>query len=162
MGSIQAYLRGQTISYVSHAKKLEAIKLSVISEEILQLDNQYAVAPTLALYNRHLHLQAEFDVLSTSKDELLLVKSRQCIFETGDKAIKLFAYQARSAAASRLITKIKLPTGDILTDTRDIGLNKTFLNFYSDLYSSDCPPDIWDHDNPLENICYPQNEVTYS
>jgi hypothetical protein len=127
MGSIQAYLRGQTISYVSHAKKLEAIKLSVISEEILQLDNQYAVAPTLALYNRHLHLQAEFDVLSTSKDELLLVKSRQCIFETGDKAIKLFAYQARSAAASRLITKIKLPTGDIeLCKCTDCLLKRTF------------------------------------
>ena len=78
---------GQTISYVSHTKKLEAIKLSVISEEILQLDNQYAVAPTPALYNRRLHLQAEFDVLSTSKAELLLLKSRQRIFETGTKQV---------------------------------------------------------------------------
>ena len=76
-------LRGQIISYVSYAKKSEAAKLSEISEEILQLDNQYATSPTPALYNRRLHLQAEFDILSTSKAELLLLKSRQRFFETG-------------------------------------------------------------------------------
>ena len=77
-------LRGQIISYVSYAKKSEAVTVNCqISEEILQFYNQYATAPTPALYNRRLHLQAEFDILSTSKAELLLLKSRQRFFETG-------------------------------------------------------------------------------
>lgn len=64
-------------------------------------------------------------MLSTSKAGLVLLKPRQCIFEMGDKANERLAYQACSAAVSKLITTIKSVT-DVLLDTRDI--NKTFLN----------------------------------
>lgn len=60
-----------------------------------------------------------------------MLKSRQRIFEMGNKASKLLAYQACSAAASRLITKITSPTVAVLSDTREI--NKSFLNFYSEV-----------------------------
>ena len=158
--SFKGYLRGQTISYISHARKLETAKLAKISEEILQLDEKYATAPTPALYNKRLHLQAELNLLTTKKTELLMLKSRQRFFETGDRAGKLLAHQARSTAASRLISKIKSPTGETLTDTRDI--NTAFLNFYSELYSSECSPDIWDLNNPLDNLNYPVMDASVS
>ena len=158
--AFKSYLRGQIISRVSYTKKSEALKLSAISEEIVLIDSQYATAPTTTLYNRRLHLQAEFDMLSTSKAHLLLLKAKQRVFETGDKASTFLAYQARSAAASRLITQIKSPAGVVLSDTRDI--NKTFSDFYSNLYSSECPSDIWDNDNPLDNIGYPTLDESLS
>ena len=158
--AFKSYLRGQIISRVSYTKKSEALKLSAISEEIVLIDSQYATAPTTTLYNRRLHLQAEFDMLSTSKAHLLLLKAKQRVFETGDKASTFLAYQARSAAASRLITQIKSPAGVVLSDTRDI--NKTFSDFYSNLYSSECPSDICDNDNPLDNIGYPTLDESLS
>ena len=63
-----------------------------------------------------------------------LLKSRQRIFETGDKAGKLPAQQARAAAASRFISSIKLSSGATTTDPKLI--NETFSKFDSDLYAS--------------------------
>ena len=63
--------------------------------------------------------------------------SRQRFFESGDKAGKLLAQQARAASASRLIHSFRSPPGVILTDPKSI--NETFTKFYSDLYASDHP-----------------------
>lgn len=62
-------------------------------------------------------------MLSTSKTGLVLFKHRKRIFERGDKASECLAYQAYSAAVSRLITKIKSLTV-VIADTRDINLYK--------------------------------------
>ena len=35
-------------------------------------------------------------------------------------------------------------------------INKIFCSFYSDLYSSQCPPDVWDGVNPLDKIVFPK------
>ena len=66
-----------------------------------------------------------------------LLKSRQRIFESGDKAGKLLAQQARAAAASRFIPSIISSSGATTTDPKLI--NETFSKFYSDLYASDHP-----------------------
>ena len=58
-------------------------------------------------------------------------------FESGDRAGKLLAQQARAAAASRFISSIKSPSGATITDPNHINL--TFSKFYSDLYASDHP-----------------------
>ena len=64
------------------------------------------------------------------------MKSRHNVCEFGDKASRLLARQAKQAVASRSITKMQSHTGQILTDHDDI--NKAFLDFYSDLYTSEC------------------------
>lgn len=114
--TLKAYLRKKDWS-----RQLE------LPQKLKEIDSSYANCPDSLLYKTHLQLQTEFDLLSTSKAALQL-KSRQCVFESGDKASELLAQQARTAAASRLITSIKSPLGVVLT----------FAKFYSDLYTSDC------------------------
>ncbi len=45
--------------------------------------------------------------------------SRQHYFEMGEKAGKLLALQARSAAVSRLILRIKLPSGATVSNSKN-------------------------------------------
>ena len=63
-------------------------------------------------------LQAEFDLSTTREEEHLWLKSEQRCFEMGDRASELLAQQAQAAAASRLISRMKSPQGDIFTDPR--------------------------------------------
>ena len=77
-------------------------------DQLVSIDTQYAAAPTPSLYDQRLKFHAEFDLLSTSKVESKLLKTKQRYFEMGDKVGKLLAHQARTAALSRLIPRIKL------------------------------------------------------
>lgn len=152
--TFKAYMRGQIISYVSNLKKLERAELESITKEISKIDKLYAVAPTSALYKERLQLQSKFDLLTTSKVQKQLFLIRQRYFETGDKAGRLLAHQARTAALSRLIPKIKATSGEVTSNP--IEINKIFHSFYSDLYASQCSPDVWEEDNPLDKITFPK------
>ena len=63
------------------------------------------------------------------------------------------ALQARQAATARSITKIQSDTGDVLIDHDDI--SKAFLNFYSNLYSSECSNDSDRLHTFFENLTLP-------
>lgn len=152
--TFKAYMRGQAISYVSTLNRTEAAELIAITNDISRVDNLYAAAPTPTLYKERLQLQSKFDLLSTSKTQKQLFMAKQRFFEMGDKAGRLLALQARATALSRLIPRIKSTTGDVISDP--IEINKTFYTFYSELYSSQCPPDVWDGDNPLDEIIFPK------
>lgn len=114
----KAYLRGQAISFASQQKKADTERMVWLLDQLLRIDTQYAAAPTPFLYNQRLKYQSEFDLLSTSKVETQLLKTRQCYFEMEDKAGKLLAHQARTAALSRLIPRIKLPSGTVVTNPK--------------------------------------------
>lgn len=125
-----------------------------LADQLLKTDLRYAAAPTLFLYDHCLKFQAEFDLLSTFKVETKLLNTRQSYFELRDKAGTLLAYQARTAALSRLIGRIKLPSGAVATDPKLI--NDAFLNFYSDLYTSEYSPEIWKSHHPLGMLTFPK------
>ena len=103
----KAYLRGQAISFASRQKKADKDRMIWLSDQLSRVDAQYAITPTPTLYDERLKFQAEFDLLSTSKVEAQLLKTRQLYFEMGDKAGKLLAHQARAAALSRQIPRIR-------------------------------------------------------
>lgn len=65
------------------------------------------------LLKQRLHLQAQFDLISTKEVECLLLRSRGSYDEHGNKASRLLAHQLRSQA--RLIP-IKNTDGIITTD----------------------------------------------
>lgn len=152
--TFKAYMRGQAISYVSTLNKTERAELTVIADDICRVDGLYASAPTPALYKERLQLQAKFELLSTYKTQKQLFVTKQRFFEMGDKAGRLLAHQARAAALSRLIPKIKSATGEVTSDPMEI--SRTFQEFYSELYSSQCPSSVWDGVNPLDEITFPQ------
>ncbi|XDV14300.1 hypothetical protein PO909_002470 [Leuciscus waleckii] len=107
-------------------------------QKIKSIDDEYAVNPDPILYRERLRLQTDFDLLSDNKARLRLLKSRQRFFESGDKAGKLLAHQARAEATSRLIPAIRASSGELHTDP--VTINKIFAEFYADLYTSGCPP----------------------
>lgn len=135
--TFKAYIRGHIISYTSHLRKLTMSRQAELSQKLLEVDDSYANNPDPSFYKKRLQLQTEFNLLTTNEAELQLLKSRQRVFESGDKAGKQLAQQARAASVSRLIPSIKSPSGVILTDPKLI--NETFTKFYSDLYASDHP-----------------------
>lgn len=138
-------------------KKTDTQRMIWLSDQFLRLDAQYAVTPTPTLYNEYLKLQAEFDLLSTLKVEAQLLRTRQLYFEMGDKAGKLLAHQLRTAALSRQIPWKRPTLGVIIADAKLI--NDAFLDFYSNLYTSDYLPEIWNSQNPLEKTTYPRVSV---
>ena len=77
-----------------------------LRRKIKDIDDKHAADPDSTLYRERLRLQTDFDLLSTNKIRLRLLKSRQRFFESGDKAGKLLAHQARAEATSRLIPAI--------------------------------------------------------
>ena len=135
--AFKACLRGHTISYTTHLRKMTRSKQEELSQKLLDIDDSYSNHPDPLLYRKRLQLQTEFDLLSTNEAELQLLRSRQQFFESGDRAGKLLAQQARAASASRLIHSIRSTPSVVLTDPKSI--NETFTKFYSDLYASDCP-----------------------
>lgn len=152
--TFKAYMRGQIISYVSSLKRAERAESETLIKEIFKVDHLYARAPTPALYKERLQLQSKFDLLSTSKIQKQLFITKQRFFETGDKAGRLLAHQACAATLSRLIPTIKSASGEVTSDHAKIC--DIFHSFYSNLYSSQTPSDVWVGDNPLDNIVFPK------
>ena len=110
-------------------------KLETFSQTLADIDKQYASSPSPSLYKDRLRLQTEYDTLTTDKGTYLLTRARYNIYESGDKAGKLLAQQARQSASSRLIPKVHGENGEIMTN--HLGINNVFKQYYSDLYSSE-------------------------
>ena len=135
--SFEAYLRGHIISYTAHpTRKIAMSRQTELAQKILEIDDSYANNPDPSLYKKHLQCQTEFNLLTSDDAEMQLLKSRQRIFESGDKAGKFLAQQARAAAASRFIPSIKSSSG---TTTDPKLINETSSKFYSDLSASSHP-----------------------
>ena len=83
--------------------------------------------------------------------------TKQRFFEQGDKAGRLLAQQARTVNASRLIPKVKSPEGNLVSDP--IEINKSFFEFYNNLYTSECPTIGTINPNPLDSLTFPQIDV---
>lgn len=84
--------------------------------QIKDVDIKYASNPHPNLYKERLKLQTDFDLASTNKAKLQILKSRQRFFESGDKAGKLLAHQARAEESLRLISAISSDLGETYTE----------------------------------------------
>lgn len=80
-------------------------------------------------------LQTEFNLLSTKHTVNLMNRSRQKIYEHGEKTGHILAHQLRQKAASQSIPEIKDDLNVKYTNHSQI--NQTFCKFYSKLYSSE-------------------------
>lgn len=125
--TLKCYLRGQIISYSALSNKKINARLNVLTSEISNLDQRYALNPSPELLKQSVALQAEFNLISTK--ERLLLRCRGSYYEHGDKASRLLAHQLRQAT-SHLIPSIK-NNDTITTDPLEINVN--FKSFYSSL-----------------------------
>ncbi len=85
--TFKAFLRGQVLSFTSHTKKEKISKLKELSDNIVQLDAQYAPSPTPEFYQKRICLQTEFDLASTAKAEHLLLRARHTSLSLGTKRV---------------------------------------------------------------------------
>uniref|UniRef100_A0A3B3IBF2 Reverse transcriptase domain-containing protein n=1 Tax=Oryzias latipes TaxID=8090 RepID=A0A3B3IBF2_ORYLA len=131
-------MRGQLISFVSKMKKEESSQKTNLLNNIKDLDSKHSSYPNPILYTERVKLQTSLNLITTPAAMTQLVKTRQNFFESGDKAGKLLAHQARAAASNKLISNIKRDSGEITSDPREI--NEVFAKFYSELYTSNSPP----------------------
>lgn len=99
---------------------------------IQNLENQYTHTPSPALYKEKLLLKTEFENVSTSNAEELVLKSRHT-----HKPSRLLAHQLRKSAASQIISEINTSCG-LTMDPQEI--NNAFKNVYVSLYTSEQQP----------------------
>lgn len=131
-------------------RRAERARQLEIAEELLKLDDTYSTSPSPILYKKRLLLHSEHDQLMTRVVERQLQQSKQSFFEQGVKAGRLLAQQACAASASRLIPQIKLPDGNHTSDP--VVIIKSFSDFYSTLYNSECAPITAMTPNPLDQL----------
>ena len=133
--TMKAFIRGEIISYKAHQRKSRREKLAKLSQRIALLDSLYAVSKLPDTYKERMTLQAEYDLVMSQYTTELLLYSRSKFYEQGDKTCKLLAHRLRQISASQLIPQIETGAG-VTSDPLEI--NKTFVEFYKLLYSSDC------------------------
>lgn len=151
--TLKAVIRGEIISYCSLQNKLRRQKQEQLIQSILELDRKYSTSPSPELYKERLGLQSQYDLISTSRTEQLLLRSRGYMYEHGEKAGRLLAHQLKCKSASQHISQIRTPNRNLTVIPAEI--NKTFETFYSDLYSSESPKDNTDMLKFLNDLEFP-------
>jgi len=84
--------------------------LDDLIDSIRRVDHLNSMSPSPELYKERLNLQVQYNLLSTNKTEWYLSRSKGYIYEHGEKAGRLLAYQLKSKAASQLTVYPKFIT----------------------------------------------------
>ena len=123
-----------TLDISSFEKKQSTQAVNRLTDRISQIDNQIATGPSPDLIKERLLLQAEFDTVTSTDIEKMLLKSRHSYYEFGEKAHRLLAHQLRQSSAFNVITEIKTQYGV----TRDyLEINSAFRDYNISLYNSE-------------------------
>lgn len=138
--SLKAYLCGQIISFTAQKNKKRGERIKELTKLIADADSQYANNPSADLYKQKRMLQSEFETLSIKETEKLLLRTRQKIYEHGEKAGRLLSHQLRQSISSHSISEIRVNSHHTVTDPEQI--SKAFKKFDQDLYTSQtkCTP----------------------
>uniref|UniRef100_H3A6J7 exodeoxyribonuclease III n=1 Tax=Latimeria chalumnae TaxID=7897 RepID=H3A6J7_LATCH len=131
--AFKAMIRGKIIAFSSANKK-------AFQQQMVSLEQELRGAET-ELYKNNLEenrervatLQHNLNVLSSSRAERALLRTRSRFYARGDKAGKLLAWQLRREEADCLIPSIKL-SDDTISFTPEV-INGAFQSYYSSLYS---------------------------
>lgn len=137
--TLKVVIRGDIISYTAFINKERERKRQQLIERISKIDSQYSTSPTPELYKERIDLQTQYNLISSSHAEQLILWSRGFFYEDGDKAGRLLAHQLKSRSSAQLISQITNDAGDLTIDP--LTINNTFMNFYSSLYKSETPKD---------------------
>lgn len=116
-------------------------------ERVAILDNSNQTKQEL------LALKAEYEELSTLKDEDSLIRLKQTFYDQGEKPSKLLAWQIKKLDSERAITTIRNEQGELTADPNEI--NNSFVSYYKTLYNSDSSLDLLNQNNFLDRLDIP-------
>lgn len=141
-------IRGKTIAYASHKKKLEENKEKVLYEEIDKLEKEVNINFSLLDTKRK-----ELYDIRQKKMEGVKIRSRARWVSEGEKMTKYFCNMESRNFTSKCMNSLINDNGDLLKDQSDI-LTETML-FYKRLYSKKDSTEV-DLDKLLGNFCIPK------
>lgn len=111
MEALKAFLRGEIFSVAAFKRLCAQREQRLISDQILNIDRQYAQSPSAALYKERLSLQTKLNLLSTRQVEECLIRNKNDFYEHGAKTGKLLAIQLRGIRAKQIITGVRADNG---------------------------------------------------
>lgn len=133
--TFKAYIRGQIISYTASEKKKKLERISEINDRLKIIDQSQSALPSEALWKERTLLQTEYDLIMNERAIETQLRSQQQYYEHGERASRMLSHQLKQKAAASYISSIKNDNGDVFTNQKNI--NKQFVSFYKELYSSD-------------------------
>ena len=154
--TLKVVLRGEIISISARENKNKNKRMAELTKLISTIDRQCAIDPLPQLIQERTSLQSEYNILSTTKAERMLLQSSGQTYEYGDKASRLLSHQLKRQAASRLIHQIKDDSNQIISDPQKI--NEVFKTYYSMLYTSQ-PTDEAKMKDFLDQLNFPTINV---
>lgn len=131
--ALKAVIRGCIIQFAAHSKKLKAQKLLALDNSIKRIETKMKCQVTSSGLRELTQQKYKYNIILSQKIDFSLFRTRQTYFESGDKAGKLLA-NSKHKECSSIIPSVRSSRGDIFTAATDI--NKTFKEFYIDLYKS--------------------------
>ena len=111
------------MSYSASVNKKRMERTNQLISRINAIDQEHSQTPRANLYTERVALQTELDTLKS--EEELYLRSRQKVYEFGERASKLLCHQLRQATEAGYIAEIESLHG-ITTDQVDI--NNQFKN----------------------------------
>uniref|UniRef100_H3A996 Endonuclease/exonuclease/phosphatase domain-containing protein n=1 Tax=Latimeria chalumnae TaxID=7897 RepID=H3A996_LATCH len=132
--ALKATIRGKIIAISSANKKSFQQQMVSLERELSGAETELYKNNSEENRERVASLQHDLNVLSSSRAERALLRTRSRFYARGDKADKLLAWQLRREEANRLIPSIKLPD-DTLSYSPG-AINGAFRSYYSSLYST--------------------------
>jgi exonuclease III len=127
-------IRGRTISYSAYKKKVENVKEKSLIEEIQALEEDECTTNSELLEEK----RNELIEIRQTKLKGHFIRSRAKWVEEGEKPTKYFCNMESRNFYNKLISRLELETGSIITDQKQI-LEETKA-FYQKLYSKSNQP----------------------
>lgn len=94
---------------------------------ILDKDREYSSSPSPDLYTRRFKVQTEHDLLTTSKAEYILRRTKGTYYEYGEKASRLLGLHLKRPSASHFISQVYDSSHLTITDPTEISFRLLLL-----------------------------------
>ena len=135
---LKCEIRTISIEYSINISKTRKKEESRLVKNINDLESRYSINPTNDLSDEIKQRNADLETLYKVKTKGCIVRSRANHIEFGERNSKYFINLEKRNQKRKVIKKLMLENGDVLTDSDDI-LNAE-KHFYEQLYTS-CEPD---------------------
>nr|XP_014353273.1 PREDICTED: vomeronasal type-2 receptor 1-like [Latimeria chalumnae] len=133
--ALKATLQGYIISHSVAYKKKCCARVLDLELELRQAETEDYKNCSAKSRERVVRIRHDLNMISASKAENALLRTRSRYYARGDKAGKLLAWQLWKAELERHIAGICVPESDPSGDSKVT--NKEFASYYSSRYSSE-------------------------
>lgn len=149
----KAVIRGTIISYASHKKRKQQELENALELKIKQLTNQYDINANEQTLQELKQAKTQLDDILNKKADFIIQQLKHDQFQYSNKSTKLLANLLQHKKEKSIISTIQNKSGVTTYNPQEI--NDIFLQYYTDLYSSDCTPNTSEIETFLNRLDLP-------